>query len=410
MRVSEPNDIADQTVSRTVAIAYPFFPHYRAAVLKELMECSPHRYTLIADTRDPESLGGEQVVAWKQLETSGGDRFIVTKCRRYPGGAVWQSGLVWQALRGSFDTIIYYGHAGFVSTWIAAVISRLRGKHVLMWTHGWTRHEEGLKRRVRDSFYRISHGLLLYGHVAKMIGIDHGFAPGRLHVIYNSLDVPEQLRLSATIMPDMQLVVRQRFDNPDRPLLITIGRLIDMKRLDLLITAARELGKRGLPVNVLIVGDGPARKALETQAAELGVSAVFTGACYDEALIATMLSAADVAVVPGDVGLTAMHAMIYGTPVVSHNRPWRQGPEWEAIVPGRTGALFKTGELDDLVAVLYDWLTNNPDRESVRTACVEMVQRLWNPQTQRLLIDAAVSRQSADDLLASRTFMATRSR
>src|SRR5690554_2686065 len=37
--------------TRHALIIYPFFPHYREAMLQELVKHSPHRYTLVGDRR-----------------------------------------------------------------------------------------------------------------------------------------------------------------------------------------------------------------------------------------------------------------------------------------------------------------------------------------------------------------------
>ena len=86
--------------------------------------------------------------------------------------------------------------------WLAAILGRLRGKRVYFWTHGWQQHERGLKALVRNTFYRLAHGLLLYGHYAKMIGLSHGFDPDRMHVIYNSLDYDRQRAVRGSLDAD----------------------------------------------------------------------------------------------------------------------------------------------------------------------------------------------------------------
>jgi len=57
----------------------------------------------------------------------------------------------------------------------------------------------------------------------------------------------------------------------------TVTTLTPHEGLGTLIDAARLLRQRGIPVRVLIVGDGPEKTALERQAAASGVTATFTG-------------------------------------------------------------------------------------------------------------------------------------
>jgi glycosyltransferase involved in cell wall biosynthesis len=44
---------------------------------------------------------------------------------------------------------------------------------------------------------------------------------------------------------------------------------------------------------------------------------VFYGESYNERELAPLIALADVCVSPGNVGLTAIHALTYGTPVIN---------------------------------------------------------------------------------------------
>jgi glycosyltransferase involved in cell wall biosynthesis len=382
-----------------VALVYDYFAHYREAVLRELLSDDKHHYVLVSDVRDPCTDPGGTVKTWQALPDGvPAGRFIYTPCRRILNKLLWQKGLLKLAWSREYDVFIFLANYGFISTWLAAIIARLRGARVLMWTHGWTRPENGPKRWVRDLFYRLSHGLLLYGNIARKIGLEHGFEPSRLHVIYNSLDYAEQERLRNSLGEVDVRSVREKFPHPERPLVIATGRLVTRKRIDLLVEALAILNDQGQSMNLLVVGDGPAREALEAQATERGVEARFLGPVYDESELARLLYSADVAVIPGDVGLSAMHAMAYGTPVISHNRPWNQGPEWEAIVPGVTGQHFPPGDAKGLAEALQQWLGANSDREATRRACISVIERCWNPRTQRRLINQAVDGLPAEEI------------
>jgi glycosyltransferase involved in cell wall biosynthesis len=56
-----------------------------------------------------------------------------------------------------------------------------------------------------------------------------------------------------------------------------VSSLVTYEGIDTLLQATAALRDRSVPVRPLLVGDGPERKALERQAAELGVPAIFTG-------------------------------------------------------------------------------------------------------------------------------------
>jgi glycosyltransferase involved in cell wall biosynthesis len=137
-------------------------------------------------------------------------------------------------------------------------------------------------------------------------------------------------------------------------------------------------------------------------AKELGVRVAFYGACYDEGVLARLIMAACATVSPGKVGLTAMQSLAYGTPVITHGQWDAQGPEWEAVIPGKTGDLFKYGSSDDLARILRRWTQTVRASQDVREACIRLIERFYNPVFQRRAIDRAVAGLAADDLFWQR--------
>jgi glycosyltransferase involved in cell wall biosynthesis len=285
------------------------------------------------------------------------------------------------------------GNMQFLSTWVAAFLGRLRGKRILMWTHGALRHESGLRGILRKTFYRLAHGLLLYGHRAKEILKAQGFDENRLYVVYNSLDTGEQNRLFNELAPEAIVQARQKTGvAPDIPLLISIGRMTPGKDLHLLPLALAELKAAGRRVDLVFVGDGPARREIEDLVLRHGIGeqVYFMGEIYAEADLCPLIAAADICVCPGAVGLTSMHALIYGTPVITHDQPDWQKPEYEAIKAGITGAFFHRGNAQDLARTIETWLATNHDRTVLRNVCRESLLRHYTPENQRIIIEQAV--------------------
>lgn len=374
------------------AVVYHFFPHYRAGVLRELLRSTEHEYVLVGDDRSTDP----SVKAWPVEAPA---RFVLAPCRRLLSSLILQRGIMHIGWRRDLDAVVYLANPYFVSTWISAVLARLTGKRVLFWTHGWTRSETGLKAAVRNCFYRLAHGLLLYGHSAKATGVTKGFAPGRLHVIYNSLDYEAQkLARSGVDAASQRLLKSQLFGEVSRPLIICSARLTAACRFDLLLDALARLQAENHPVNLLLVGDGPERAVLESKARHLGLPVRFFGACYDENTLARLTMAAHATVSPGKVGLTAIQSLAFGTPVITHDDFDAQGPEWEAILPGVTGEFFRRDDVSDLARVIKAWTRSLDLEPATRAACHQLPERFYNPVFQRRAIDRAVSGSSADDL------------
>jgi glycosyltransferase involved in cell wall biosynthesis len=181
-----------------------------------------------------------------------------------------------------------------------------------------------------------------------------------------------------------------RFRNGEKNL-IFLGRLTKVKRLDLLLKAVARLREASFLCNVTFIGEGEDRSTLEALALQLGVEDVwFTGETYDDSVLATLIYHADLCVSPGNVGLTAIHCLTFGTPVVTHGDSSHQMPEFEAIHPGATGAFFKNGDPENLALVIGAWFAQGLDREEVRQACYDVVSRRWTPTYQLAQIESAL--------------------
>jgi 1,2-diacylglycerol 3-alpha-glucosyltransferase len=383
--------MSDPTVPARMRVAFfnPIFPHYRGALVRELLASQVAEFSFFADAQD-----GRGRIPTLDLQSTG--KFQRTQVLWLPGGLLWQAEVVKQTLFGRYDTFILHGDSRWLTSWIGALLARARGKRVLFWTHGWTRMDRGIKRWVRNSLYRMAHGLLLYGERARDIGIALGFDGRTLYVMYNSLDFDQQQKHRAAISDLETLVLRrQLFGSHEIPVVLASARLTERKRFDLLIGAARLLIRANKPVHLLIVGDGPERRRLETQARNEGVRAVFVGACYDEQQMARYFACANVTASPGDVGLTCMHSLAYGTPVITHDDADDQMPEWEAIVPGVTGELFRKGSTEDLARAIRNWTASSEAGDDVRARCIAAIRDRYHPSVQRQSIERALFNEIA---------------
>jgi glycosyltransferase involved in cell wall biosynthesis len=211
-------------------------------------------------------------------------------------------------------------------------------------------------------------------------------------VIYNSLDCERQWTLLSALTAQELGSTRERlFGAAQAPVVLAAARLTASKRFDLLIRAAASLIRSGRELRLLFIGDGPERAALERLAREMGVQAAFVGECYDEGELARLFGCASVTASPGNVGLTCMHSLAYGVPVVTHDDPDDQGPEWEAITPETTGSLFRKGSVESLAEALERWTrTPRPDA-GTRERCISAIRDRYHPRVQRQLIDRAVA-------------------
>ncbi len=317
-------------------------------------------------------------------------------------GFLYQKSIISLSFDRDVDVIIYLGQYNILSTWFSAILSRLAGKRVLMWSHGFIREERNLKGFIRFLFYRISSGVLLYGHRAKNIMIDKGYNPDNIYVVYNSLDLKKQQEVRKAITSyGCEHKKSELFIDAKLPVLLFVGRLTPQKKLTLILEAVKILEDKGSFVNVLFVGDGEDLANLKAYTVSLGISerVVFYGSCFSEDALGLLISLSDLCVSPGEVGLTAMHSLVYGTPVITHNDPSKQGPEYEAIEDGVTGSFFNIGCKYDLADKIQTWLSTKTDKEQIKKDCMKVIDDKYNPNYQKYVIDAAVKNIPPKDLI-----------
>lgn len=356
--------------------------HYRRAVFSRIdseFDCS------WAFGKKP--VGGGDIVS---MSPSAFRNFLgyLENCR-IVGNWYWQKGAL-KLLFKNFDTYLVLGEPFCVSTWVFCALAKfIPGKRVFFWTHGWYGRETLVKRIMKKVFFRLGNGVFLYGNYARELMVKEGFSPKKLWTIHNSLAYEEQINLRKTLKPSA--VFRERFGN-DNQTLSFVGRLTKTKRLDMILKSMSILRGRGVNLNLVLIGDGVARAELEEQTRELKLekNVWFYGACYEEDKISELLYNADMCVSPGNIGLTAIHALMFGCPCVTHDSFPYQGPEFEAIIPGKTGAFFERGNVKALADAIEKWLSENRSREDIRQACYAEIDSSWNPAFQIEVLKAGL--------------------
>lgn len=303
---------------------------------------------------------------------------------------VWQSDVIYKIVTKKFSSAIVTGDMNILSNWIIIVICKLRNKKVTLWSHGLYGNESKIKEILRTTFFKLADHHLLYERRGKDMMINAGFEPEKLHVVFNSLDYALQLKLRERndLSEDKNLF--SFFSNLNLPSLIFIGRLTQIKKIDLLLNAVYLLNKKANRLNVIIVGEGDAEKSLK-ELAQKGIDDGFVhfyGTCYDEERLSTFISNADLCVSPGNVGLTAIHSLSYGTPVCTHNNLANQMPEVQAIKEGYNGIFFKENDVNSLATSIHKWVfENKKTRKQIKKNCFEVIDTFYNTNYQTKVIE-----------------------
>lgn len=356
---------------------YNIASHYRTAI-----------YSLIDKTYDCELYCSKNMTDIKTMDFSVLNGKVHEVKTINIGRATYQIGIPRLAFK-RYDAYLVTGDTWSISTWLFLLISRMLGKRVYLWTHGLLGREGTVRKFFNVLFIRFAKGAFLYGNRAKELLVNAGVNPANLFVIHNSLDYERQLMLRKEGLSSD--VYYNHFKNNGKKI-IFIGRLTRVKRLDLLVSALELLANKGHSFNLVFVGGGPEQTHLEQLVEGKGMKerVWFFGPSYDEKQNAELIYNADLCVAPGNVGLTAMHTMVFGTPVISSNDFNSQMPEHEAIIDGKTGAFFENGNLESLADAIKKWFELHPDREQVRKDCYNEIDNNWTPSFQMGVIKSVL--------------------
>lgn len=360
------------------------FPHYRLPIWSELSNSKKFYIDFFYSKSN--SIGIKTGETNNNLEDNFKKRLHYIKNFKFNGHVFWQSKSLSKSIFSSYDVIFLLGDMKIINNWIIPIIARLRNKKIVFWTHGIYGNESFLKTKIRLIFLKLANDILLYEKNAKKILLEYGFQPDSLHVVFNSLDYYSQKQIFNELSKQNEIKSSVRK-------IIFMGRLTKVKKLDMLIKTVIKLNRSNILYNLKLIGDGPEKERLK----ELSIEGIrknyitFYGSVYNEEEIGAHIFNSDLCVSPGNVGLTCIHSLTYGTPVCTHSNAKNQMPEFEAIVEGVNGILFKEDDVDDLEFKIKLWFKEYHEKNT-KLFIRKVVDQLYNPSNQIRVINNMIDK------------------
>jgi len=371
-------------IKKKCLIVYPYFALYRKHVFDALFASDfGWEFELVGDEECYFGIKGiDPNLASISLD-NGGYNWTFAKTffplgKKFP--LQWQPKVLGRLFKKNYDAVIMLGSIYYISYILAIPILKFFKIPIIFWTHGFLGKDNLLIKNLRHLFYRQGDANLLYGQRAIEIMKNSGYYNNiYLDAIYNSLDykILESINLSQL---DIANIKESFFQFPELPLIIATGRINKEKKFDFLLHALEKSNKEyGVKFNLLIIGNGSELKYLKSLAIEKEIREYvkFTGAVYGCKVYEYLISS-DLCVIPGNVGLSAMHALSSGIPVISHNNFDIQMPEYEAIIDGVTGSFYEYNNIDDLVVKIHSWILDNEKLRKSSIQCKKIIEQKYH--------------------------------
>ena len=354
------------------------FPHYRKPIWELLVNENRYEFNIFYSKK---KLNGIESINNKSSSLK--NLHLINNYFLF-GRLIWQNGVLCKIIKNDFDVAIFLGEMNVLSTWIGAVTCKILNKKVFFWGHGLYGNENFIKKYIRIQFLKLADINILYENRSMNLMFNSGFKKSQMKVIFNSLHYDLQLKLFNELELNHENI-KSPFKN-NLKTVIFIGRLTKMKNIKVLIDSISIINFKNPRLNLLIVGDGPEKLELEkyTKSCLSHKNFKFTGSVYDEKKLSKYYYTSALTISPGNIGLTAIHSLSYGTPVVSHNNFNNQMPEVESIIDGVNGFLFMENDKKDLAYKILLWISKKqPKKRFVR----KIIDKKYNQYFQKKIMD-----------------------
>lgn len=293
------------------------------------------------------------------------------------------------------DVVVLTWNLNYLSLLPALLRARLCGVGAVLWGHGRSIGQTVVRARLRAFAARFADTVICYGRAGAEECIANGVRRANVFVADNALDErPARREMARLAANPKRLASFQRQEGIEGArTILFVSRLHPENRVDLLFDALPAVNAAVPNARVVVVGKGETeRRRLEAIARSRGVAerVRFLGPIYDEAELAPWFMSASVLCYPQNVGLSAIHALAYGLPVVCGDDLRHHNPEAEAVVDGRSGRLFRHGDAADLARVLVAVLADDDERRRLSDGAVRMIDERFNVRQMTSVMASAI--------------------
>jgi glycosyltransferase involved in cell wall biosynthesis len=321
-------------------------PNYREAFFRRLGAIRERDYVVFHGAAEP----GSGVVA-APPPFAFQSEFVRNRFVRIAGRRLVYQAAFRRVAGGGYDALVIGHEVKYVMNLVLLFWFRLLGKPVLFWGFGtsqdfWDERRGTLGRALTRAvnaakrlLVRSASGYLAYTESGAAAVARAGMDPARIRILNNTIDLGEEIAFHARAQELDRAELRRQWNIvPDAVVFTFVGRLLAGKRVEELIRAVAFLRRDGIGAEIVVVGDGPERAALEREAAG-AAWCHFLGAVHDVDGISRIYRASDALVIPGYVGLAVNRGFAHGMPIITIASDLHS-PEIDYVADGTNGLIL----------------------------------------------------------------------
>jgi len=290
----------------------------------------------------------------------------------------WQHKLRLDPDLESGDVLVVNGNPRFLSNIPLIWSAKSKQVGVVWWSHGFPKPRRLFRDAIRRVFLHFADVILLYTDKEVEEFRQLGFPAKKLFATNNAIDEAPIRKAIMAWEGEPLMDFKDRENIAGKRILLFCGRRTGSVSLELVFNALTRLRKVDGNILFAIIGPEDNQDDLKRRTVELGVDDCvrWLGPMFEQHDLAPWFLSASCLVFPGSIGLSLIHALAYGLPVIVPNCP--HGPEIAALRDGENGLLFRDGDVEDLTRKISSVIEHPEYHQKLSDEALRTVESDYN--------------------------------
>lgn len=263
---------------------------------------------------------------------------------------------------------------------------------IIVWTPGTAEHFGILSRMLSPYSHKsfcnkYIDGFLVYTNIGRRCMEGKDLPKDKIFVFNNTIDIDNNRKIYNALNEREISRILGGFGISSFKNIVFLGRMIKEKDPNMVLDYFNEIVKRTSDIQCIIIGEGHLLNELKKNASD---KIIFTGAIFDEKVIAAIIKSAKLIISARRVGLNINHAFSYGKPLVTF-RGYDHSPEIEYLEDGKNGLLLDPNNFEKNVAEIISLLTDEERYNKMAKAAWETASSLTIYEMAKKVAEAVIT-------------------